>query len=133
MLRTKRILGVEFAIDRCVHGEQYIESFKPLPAEGKLRSEARVIDVLDKKTGALLISEGGSPFDSFYSYSVTTYDDLTNDKLAVQQFSVFQLGAGGFGGPRANPEEVKAAVVPDRAPDAVIEEQISPSQVRHVY
>jgi len=41
-----------------LHGEQYIESFAALPTEGKLRSVARIVDVLDKGSGALIITDG---------------------------------------------------------------------------
>lgn len=50
--------GIETNLSGLVHGEQYLEMFKQLPKEGKIRSEVRVIDILDKKSGALIIYEG---------------------------------------------------------------------------
>ncbi|ETN69746.1 hypothetical protein NECAME_19456, partial [Necator americanus] len=49
--------GIEFDLTRILHGEQYIEVYGPLPSESKLRSEARVVDVLDKGSGALILTE----------------------------------------------------------------------------
>lgn len=50
-------------------------------------------------------------------------------KLSFQQFGVFQTGAGGFGGRRSSPNEMKAVPVPERPPDAVIEDAIDENQV----
>ncbi|KAK6733563.1 hypothetical protein RB195_017359 [Necator americanus] len=108
--------GIEFDLTRILHGEQYIEVYGPLPSESKLRSEARVVDVLDKGSGALILTE------------VTTYDDATGKKLAMQQIGVFQVGSGKFGGARSSPHEKAAAEVPKRQPDAVFEEMTSIDQ-----
>ncbi|KAK6013152.1 hypothetical protein OSTOST_21590, partial [Ostertagia ostertagi] len=103
--------GIEFDLARILHGEQYIEVYEPLPSEARLRSEARVVDILDKGSGALILTE------------VTTYDDSTGKKLAMQQVCVFQVGSGKFGGPRNSPHEKAAAEIPSREPDAVFEEK----------
>ncbi|KAK5978149.1 Peroxisomal multifunctional enzyme [Trichostrongylus colubriformis] len=108
--------GIEFDLARILHGEQYIEVCEPLPSEAKLRSEARVVDILDKGSGALILSE------------ITTYDDRTGKKLAMQQIGTFQVGSGKFGGPRTSPHEKPAAAVPSRQPDAVFEEKTSTEQ-----
>ncbi|KAK6010005.1 MaoC-like protein [Ostertagia ostertagi] len=103
--------GIEFDLVRILHGEQYIEVYEPLPSEARLRSEARVVDILDKGSGALILTEG------------TAYDDSTGKKLAMQQVCVFQVGSGKFGGPRNSPHEKAAAEIPSREPDAVFEEK----------
>ncbi|VDO06359.1 unnamed protein product [Haemonchus placei] len=108
--------GIEFDLARILHGEQYIEVYEPLPSEAKLRSEARVVDILDKGSGALILSE------------ITTYDDSTGKKLAMQQVGTFQVGSGKFGGPRTSAHEKPAAEIPSRQPDAVFEEQTSVDQ-----
>ncbi|CAI4225780.1 unnamed protein product [Auanema sp. JU1783] len=108
--------GIEFDLSRILHGEQYIEIFESLPASGKLRSETRVVDLLDKGSGALILSE------------VITYDDATNKKLSRQLVSTFQVGGGGFGGNRSHPDEVQPAKIPESAPDAVVEEVTNEDQ-----
>ena len=110
--------GIVFDLQKILHGEQYTEVFAPLPAEDtELRSEMRVLDILDKTTGALILSE------------VTTFNNATGQKLACQQFGVFQVGGGGFGGLRNSPSEVKALEVPKSSPQKVVEEFISREQV----
>ncbi|CAI2343331.1 unnamed protein product [Caenorhabditis sp. 36 PRJEB53466] len=107
--------GIEFDLPRVLHGEQYIEIYHPIPSEGKLKSEARVVDILDKGSAALILS------------NITTYDE-SGKKIAMQQFSTFQSGAGNFGGERTSTYEIKALPVPDRAPDAVIEQKTTVDQ-----
>ncbi|VDM66128.1 unnamed protein product [Strongylus vulgaris] len=109
--------GIKFDLSKILHGEQYIELYEPLPSEAKLRSEARVVDVLDKGSGALILTE------------VTTYDEETGKKLSKQQLGMFQMGSGKFGGQRVSPHEKPAAEIPKTMPDAVFEEKTSVDQV----
>ncbi|XP_074527181.1 peroxisomal multifunctional enzyme type 2 [Halichoeres trimaculatus] len=98
--------GLNIDLTRVLHGEQYLELFKPLPTSGKLISQATVADVLDKGSGALILLD------------VNTYHG--DELICFNQFSVFVVGAGGFGGKRAS-EKAKAALPPpNRAPDAVV-------------
>jgi hypothetical protein len=79
------------------------------------------------------------PLDKFYivrvisdfnlQFLVDLYNNKTNKKLAFLQSATFQVGAGGFNGPRTNSGEIKAQPVPQRAPDHVAEEPTSPDQV----
>ena len=80
---------------------------------GTVYTESRVADVVDKKSGALLIIGGRSPspppppFFSFSSITMLTYSAETKTEggevVAINQFSVFIIGAGGFGGKRQSP------------------------------
>jgi 3-hydroxyacyl-CoA dehydrogenase/3a,7a,12a-trihydroxy-5b-cholest-24-enoyl-CoA hydratase len=60
MMRGKVILqGIVFDLQRVLHGEQYIEFYRPLNADGgQVRSETRVVDILDKGSGALILANG---------------------------------------------------------------------------
>lgn len=108
--------GIEFDLSKILHGEHFIEMFAPLPTDGKLISDVKVIDILDKGSGALILSD------------VTTYDAISNQKIARQQFSAFQLGAGNFGGSRKSENEVPSLAPPRRPPDACIEQKTTTEQ-----
>uniref|UniRef100_A0A8R1HIV3 MaoC-like domain-containing protein n=1 Tax=Caenorhabditis japonica TaxID=281687 RepID=A0A8R1HIV3_CAEJA len=108
--------GIDFDLQRILHGEQYIEVYNPLPEEGNLRSEARVVDIVDKGSFALILCD------------VTTYDEATGKKISTQQFSTFQSGSGNFGGERTSVHEKKTVPIPTRAPDAVVEQKTSVDQ-----
>lgn len=45
---------------KAVHGEHYLEIINPIPSSGTLVSEPKIIDVLDKGSGALFIIGGMS-------------------------------------------------------------------------
>ncbi|KAF8363331.1 maoc-1 [Pristionchus pacificus] len=108
--------GIQFDLTRILHGDQYIELYAPLPSEGSLRSETRVVDVLDKGSGALIMSE------------ITTYDAHSGKKLAMQQFGTFQVGSGNFGGARTSPHEKKGADIPKRPADKILSDTTSVDQ-----
>ncbi|GMT15223.1 hypothetical protein PFISCL1PPCAC_6520, partial [Pristionchus fissidentatus] len=108
--------GFPFDLSRILHGEHYIELYAPLPAEGSLRSESRIVDLLDKGSGAAITSE------------VTTYDAHSGKKLAMQQLTGFQLGSGNFGGARTSPHEKKGAEIPKRAADKILSDNTSDDQ-----
>ncbi|XP_053277775.1 LOW QUALITY PROTEIN: peroxisomal multifunctional enzyme type 2-like [Pleuronectes platessa] len=106
MMNLASIPGLNIDFTQVLHGEQYLELYKPLPTSGELTSQATIADVMDKGSGALLLLD------------VNTYSD--GELLCFNQFSVFVVGAGGFGGKR-NSDKAKVAVSPpQRAPDAVV-------------
>ncbi|XP_068103202.1 peroxisomal multifunctional enzyme type 2 [Hyperolius riggenbachi] len=97
--------GLSIDFTRVLHGEQYLELYKPIPTSGDMRSEATVADILDKGSGALILLDA------------KTYSG--NDLICYSQFSVFVVGAGGFGGKRSSPKAKPTADPPNRPPDAV--------------
>ncbi|XP_015344102.1 peroxisomal multifunctional enzyme type 2 isoform X1 [Marmota marmota marmota] len=105
-------LSINFA--KVLHGEQYLELYKPLPRSGKLKCEAVVADVLDKGSGVVILMD-------VYSYS-------GKELICYNQFSLFLVGSGGFGGKRTS-EKLKVALnVPSRPPDAVLRDTTSLNQ-----
>ncbi|KAK0054247.1 peroxisomal multifunctional enzyme type 2 isoform X2 [Biomphalaria pfeifferi] len=103
------------SVDKILHGEQYLELFKPISRSGTLVSKAWIADVLDKKSGAVIL------------YNVETFNE-NNEKVAFNQFTTFVVGIGNFGG-RSTSSEAKLLVdVPKRAPDAVKQEKTSIDQ-----
>ncbi|XDV49710.1 hypothetical protein PO909_018910 [Leuciscus waleckii] len=106
--------GLQIDFSKLLHGEQYLELFKPLPTSGTLTSRAVVADVLDKGSGMIVLLD------------VHTYSG--GELVCYNQFSLFIVGAGGFGGKRTSQKAVVTAPLPDRPADAVIVEQTSRDQ-----
>lgn len=108
------IPGLSIEFSKVLHGEQYLELYKPLPRSGELRCEAVVADILDKGSGIVIVMD-------VHSYS-------GKELICYNQFSIFVVGSGGFGGKRTS-EKLKAAVaVPRRPPDAVLRDTTSLNQ-----
>uniref|UniRef100_A0A7N8XE30 Peroxisomal multifunctional enzyme type 2 n=1 Tax=Mastacembelus armatus TaxID=205130 RepID=A0A7N8XE30_9TELE len=76
------------------------------PFSGKLTSKATIADVLDKGSGAVILLD------------VNTYSG--DELVCYNQFSVFVVGAGGFGGKRSSDKAKAPLPPPRRAPDAVV-------------
>lgn len=93
---------------KVVHGEQSLELHAPLPVEGTVLGQNRVVDVIDKGPGkgALVVSER------------VLIDTAKDERLATVQQITFCRGQGGFDGP-ARPTTAPHAI-PDRAPDHVV-------------
>uniref|UniRef100_A0A674B979 Hydroxysteroid (17-beta) dehydrogenase 4 n=1 Tax=Salmo trutta TaxID=8032 RepID=A0A674B979_SALTR len=99
--------GLNFDFTRLLHGEQYLELFKLLPTSGTLTSQARIADVLDKGSGAVILLD------------VHTYSG--KELVCYNQYSLFIVGAGGFGGKRTSDKAMVTRMAhPNRAPDAVM-------------
>jgi 3-hydroxyacyl-CoA dehydrogenase/3a,7a,12a-trihydroxy-5b-cholest-24-enoyl-CoA hydratase len=105
--------GLSFGLDRLLHGEQYTELRRPLPARAVLRHKTVVKDIWDKGKNAVLVYE-------------TESSDETGEVLMVNRLTAVIRGAGGWGGSRGPSEPEN--VVPDRAPDATAEQQIHRNQ-----
>ncbi len=91
---------------RLLHGEQWLETFKPLPVEGTVVGRMKIDKISDK---------GAAKGAVIYS-SRDIIDKSSGDLLARVSMSTFCRGDGGFGG--ENLAGPKTATIPDRAPDA---------------
>uniref|UniRef100_A0ABM5FT04 Peroxisomal multifunctional enzyme type 2 n=1 Tax=Pogona vitticeps TaxID=103695 RepID=A0ABM5FT04_9SAUR len=100
------IPGFNIDFTKVLHGEQYLELYKPIPTSGRLTSEATIADILDKGSGCVILLD------------VHTYSG--KELLCYNQFTVFVVGAGGFGGKRSSEKAKAPANPPKRPPDAVI-------------
>ncbi|XP_032873376.1 peroxisomal multifunctional enzyme type 2 [Amblyraja radiata] len=106
--------GLNIDFTKVLHGEQYLELYKPLPTSGTLKSESIIADILDKGSGAVILLD------------VHTYNE--RDLVCFNQFSLFVVGAGGFGGKRTS-DKVKVTVnPPSRPPDATMTDVTSTNQ-----
>jgi len=88
-----------------LHGEQWLEILRPIPAEGTVIGRTKVTDILDKGAdkGAIV-------------YSVRDIiDKASGEVLARSSMSTFCRGDGGFGG-KAGPAP-KPHALPETTPD----------------
>jgi 3-hydroxyacyl-CoA dehydrogenase/3a,7a,12a-trihydroxy-5b-cholest-24-enoyl-CoA hydratase len=105
--------GLNFGLDRVLHGEQYTELKRPLPRHAKLSHKARVKDIFDKTKIALVVTE------------IVSYDEDGNELIRNETTTAVR-GAGGWGGERGPSADIN--VPPERAPDKVVEEHIPAHQ-----
>lgn len=104
--------GIDIDLAKVVHGSQQITAHRPLPPEGKATTRKRIVEVQDKGSAAVIISEG-----------VTV--DETGEPLWTERSSIFAKGEGGFGGERGASSKVS---YPDRAPDVTLKVPTLPNQ-----
>lgn len=105
--------GLKFNPMMLLHGEQYLELKRPIPTEGEITSSGKVKHVYDKGKGVVIVMEA-------------TSSDKDGNEIAVNEFSIFIRGIGGWGGDRGPSGDIN--VPPDRAPDAVHEDPTSEDQ-----
>lgn len=107
MLISGDIGGIKFNPMMLVHGEQVLELKKLLPSSGIITCEPQISGIYDKGSGMLMTTD-------------VRCTDEQGEEVAFTQASMFIRGLGGFGGERG---ETFSVEMPDRAPDAVQEEQ----------
>ncbi|MEW5320294.1 MAG: hypothetical protein WDW38_011376 [Sanguina aurantia] len=107
---------------KCLHGEQYVELLSSLPTSGTWVTTSKLLDIQDKGLGKGVVAV----------VRTLTSDDDTGVQLAVNEFTVFALGAGSGGSSgssssssssRSSPPIRAAAATaantpPNRRPDA---------------
>lgn len=102
-----------------LHGEQYLKIHSPFPTSGKLVTEAKLAEVLDKGKAAAVTA-------------VTVTKDASTGKVVCENHSTtFIRGSGGFGGRKTGKDRGAATALnkpPARKPDAVVEEKTLPQQ-----
>jgi len=105
--------GLRFNPALLLHGEQYLEVKRPLPLKATVTNRARISNIYDKGSGALVLLD------------VNTFDEA-GEELAFNQVSLFIRGIGGFGGERG--PSAAASPLPDRAPDVVHRDKTTDNQ-----
>ena len=105
--------GLNYGLDRLLHGEQYIELTRPLPLKATLTTKGKVTNIWDKGKGALVVT------------ALDSYDE-DGDLLIKSEMTAFIRGAGGWGGERGPSADVN--VPPSREPDVVVEDAIPENQ-----
>lgn len=112
-------LKIPFDVTRLLHGEQFIEFYRPISHnENKLiTKKPHMVEILDKGSGAVVITEQNTHTQS-------------GELLCRNQVCCMIVGAGGFNGPRQPSNELVENIVkpPEREPDKVTEQQTSINQ-----
>jgi 3-hydroxyacyl-CoA dehydrogenase/3a,7a,12a-trihydroxy-5b-cholest-24-enoyl-CoA hydratase len=105
--------GLRFNPALLLHGEQYLRLNGPLPTSATVTTTARIANIYDKGSGALVILDVHSAGED-------------GREIAFNQVSLFIRGIGGFGGERGP----SAAAVPltDRPPDAIHRQKTNDNQ-----
>ncbi|MEM7122774.1 MAG: MaoC/PaaZ C-terminal domain-containing protein [Pseudomonadota bacterium] len=96
-----------------VHGDETITLHAPIPAEGTIKGQSRVVGLYDRGSGShaiLVIEEEMVDADSGQALATLRQTDVL-------------IGAGGFGGPP--PPVPERAAMPDREPDAIHEQPVA--------
>lgn len=107
-LVASAITHKEINLAQALHGEQYLEVIDELPTEGHLTTNGKIIDIVDKRSGALVVVHCESR-------------DQNGKLLFVNQISTFIVGAGNFGGKTKPTDAVKPSVpIPNRPFDASV-------------
>ncbi|KAL4931481.1 HotDog domain-containing protein [Aspergillus undulatus] len=100
-----------------VHAEHYLELLRPLPTEGTLLSEARIIDVVDWRSGVAVI------------VGITTKDAKTSTEICYNEWTSFFMRMPGHGASKASPSKTRASTpLPRRPPDTIATHQTTPEQ-----
>ncbi|MGB1275281.1 MAG: SDR family NAD(P)-dependent oxidoreductase, partial [Nannocystaceae bacterium] len=105
--------GLNFGVERLLHGEQRLEVTRPLPPSCTLTHHTTVRDIWDKGKHAVVVLECVSR-------------DKHGDAIVRNEVSLLIKGAGGWGGERGPSEERNTP--PSRDPDATTTESLSPNQ-----
>jgi len=115
--------GLPIDLSKVLHGEHFTEVLGPLSGipigSGRLVSRYRVVDVLDKGSGALIVID------------VNTKLAETGQDLFRNQLSVFVVGSGGFGDRARSSDKIIPCQKPppnDQLPSITLEFKTSPDQ-----
>lgn len=112
-------IKIPFDISRLLHGEQYIEFYRPLPHnENKfITDEPHLVEILDKGSGSIVITE-------------TNTRNQSGQLLCRNQVCCMIVGSGGWKGPRQTDNELVVNIVkpPEREPDNLVKEQTHMNQ-----
>lgn len=90
--------GIDIDLVTALHGRQELVVHRPIPVRGQATARSRIVDVYDKGSAAVIVTETSTPY-------------------FTSRVSIFARGAGGFGGARGPSTRVAR---PARSPDAVL-------------
>uniref|UniRef100_V5GL08 Peroxisomal multifunctional enzyme type 2 n=1 Tax=Anoplophora glabripennis TaxID=217634 RepID=V5GL08_ANOGL len=109
------IPGKTVSLERILHGEQYLEIVGDLPQEGALVSKTKIVEVLDKGSGAVIVTD-------------IEICNENGELIARNQIVTFAVGSGKFGGPRTGTKIIPCQNKPKRNPDISLVQKTSVDQ-----
>lgn len=113
-MRAFPYLGDDLEWSLMLHGEQVIRLFGPIAPQGRIIQVGEVLDIYDKGKGAV--------------YRIRIKGRREDDQdLYEAEWSIFYLGAGGFGGD-SGPKSRPVAPPEGIPPDLIIREKIAANQ-----
>ncbi|KAK1633037.1 hypothetical protein QYE76_007352 [Lolium multiflorum] len=115
--------GIHFDESLLLHGQQYIEIYKPIPSCASVVNKVKVAGLHDKGKATILEIE------------TTTHLKDSGEVLCMNRSTIFLRGAGGFSD-SSRPysyttypaNQISRISIPDSAPSAVYEDPIQQSQ-----
>lgn len=118
-----KLPGLRYDPRLLLHGQQYIEIYKPFPSSAKLHNKVNLAGLHDKGKAAIIEIETKS------------YDQASGELLCMNRTTVYLRGAGGFSN-SSKPisysnypaKQVAAVKIPDGQPFASFEDGTQPSQ-----
>lgn len=78
------IPGLQFDYKLLLHGQQYLEIYRPIPTRGHIQNKLKVAGFHDKGKAAIIEME------------TTSYDKDTGEALCMNRSTIYLRGAGGF-------------------------------------
>ncbi|MCA9951013.1 MAG: SCP2 sterol-binding domain-containing protein, partial [Anaerolineales bacterium] len=105
--------GLKFNPMMLLHGEQYLELKRPLPLTATITTNAKIAQIYDKGSGALV-------------YVDVVSSDEKGAEVAFNRVSLFIRGIGNFGGERGPSSKIN--LPPQREPDAIHQDLTNENQ-----
>lgn len=115
--------GLQFDPSLLLHGQQYMEIYKPFPSNACIRNEVVIAGLHDKGKAAIV------------EVQTTSYEKESGEALCMTRSSVYLRGAGGFS--KSSPpysytnypaNQISPIAIPKYKPSAVYEDCTQPSQ-----
>ncbi|XP_061345047.1 enoyl-CoA hydratase 2, peroxisomal [Gastrolobium bilobum] len=115
--------GLQYDPRLLLHGQQYIELYKPFPSSCHIHNKVSLAGLHDKGKAAIL------------EFETKSYDKESGDLLCMNRTTVYLRGAGGFS-KSSHPfsysnyplNRISAVKIPESKPFSVFEDHTQPSQ-----
>lgn len=82
--QLEQLPGLQFDPRLLLHGQQYIEIYKPLPSHGCILNKASIAGLHDKGKATVLEIE------------IVSYEKESGERLCMNRLAIYLRGAGGF-------------------------------------